>query len=928
MKYSGQVAKRALAGTSLSMLFAMLATSAAAQTASPEPASAAADADKAALQDIVVTGSRIARSGFSAPTPTTVLGAEAMQNQGIANVATLLNQVPAFRGSSTPGSGTFGFSSVGGNFVNLRALGPNRTLVLVDSNRVVPSTSTGTFDLNLIPSNMIERTEVVTGGASAAYGSDAVSGVVNVILKKHFNGIQAEAQAGISGQGDAGNQRLSLVAGSDFAEGRGHILVGGEYENSAGIGTPTSRNWAARQTGVFIGANGVRYIADNNQTSNMTYGGLIVSGPLKGTAFASGGSTYNLVYGNQFGNASSTVMSGGNNPNSYNYAQNDLQVPVQRYSTLARVDYKFNDSISGYVTGNFAHSGGTHPSVTSRDTSLTIQRTNAYLPSSVAAAMDANGLSTISIGRINSDLGIFSSSGSNETWRVGTGLNGDLGSGWKWDVYGGYGENRLKSQLSNLRIDANFAKAIDAVTNPANGQIVCRSTLTDPTNGCVPFNVFGVNANQTAAQNYINGTSWLRQLTYQEDAAANIQGSPFSTWAGEVHVAGGGEYRKDGINATSDALSQANAFNVSNPKAIPSSAISVYEGYLETVIPLLADKHFFKRVEFNGAIRRTHYSLAGSVTTWKLGGVWEVSSDLRFRATRSRDIRAPNLLETFQGQQSGSPLLTYNGVSRLTPTLTAGNRNLTPEIADTYSFGVGVSPSFLPGFRANIDYYNISINNAITVIPAQTLLDGCSAGVAAYCSRITFTNGVPTLVDYSSFNVAQVRTSGIDFELGYGFKLGRGRLDVSTLANYVEKLVTTDSSGTRDRAGEIGGGLVLGGIDGPHWIGDANVHYAIGNLGLNAHAHYIGSGKLDNYLTPSQLNINYVQSRTYINLGVEYNIPYGAGDRKMQIFGNINNAFDLDPPGNLPLASLINSSSASYYDTTGRAFTVGVRVRY
>ncbi|WP_082456439.1 TonB-dependent receptor domain-containing protein [Novosphingobium sp. Leaf2] len=906
------------------------------------PATSTADVatadSSASTDDIVVTGSRLSTTGFTAPSPTTVLGSALLERQGQSNVAEFINQIPAVRSSATSSTSTATSfrGGAGGNFVNLRGLGVTRTLVLIDSERVVPTTTTGTLDLNIIPSIMLDRVEVVTGGASAAYGSDAVAGVVNLILKKKFVGLQAEGQTGVTQYGDNQTYRAGIIGGFNFGTG-GHVLLGGDYAESAGIGTLEARDWSRRAGGIVAGANGVQYLVNDLQINNQTYGGIINSGPLRGTAFGPGSVPYSFTYGNTFGNASSTTQQGGGNPRSFNYDAAQISMPYKRYTALARVDYEFSPAFNLHATVNYANSGAPHTLLYARDAALSIRSDNAFLPQSVRAQMATAGVSTITVGRISRDLGPYVYSDNNTLWRGSVGVDGALGGGWKYDAYVGYGRNKIDYDLTT-RIDGalpgdpagtrRFLNAIDAVTNSA-GQIVCRVnqvTVTSP--GCAPFNIFGENPSLTAAQQaWLVGTQHVSQITERTSAAANIAGSPFATWAGEVSVAVGAEYRRDSQDVTVDAGSLARAFNLGNTQPIAGST-TVYEGYGEVGVPLLRDVPFFQSLEANGAVRQTHYSQAGNVTTWKGGLTWEVNDSLRFRGTRSRDIRAPNLSELFQPLTTSQNAVIYNGVSTLANTRTTGNPNLKPERADTLSFGFVLSPTFLRGFRFSVDYYDIRLRGAIATVASQALINGCQQqGLADYCSRISVVNGVP-LIDSSPANLNSIRTSGLDFELAYGFWALGGRFDLSTYATYVDKFTTSDALGTFNRAGEISGGFFFPGDDTPHWTGSANVNYNVNHLNILANIRYTGSSVLDKFAPAGKLvGPNKVPAIAYLNLSAEWTVPTSTRGQ-FQFFGGIDNVFNTDPPSEIPYQYFNRGTAASYYDVAGRRFRFGARVRY
>jgi outer membrane receptor protein involved in Fe transport len=889
------------------------------QRGSPPASGAAGNA----VQEVLVTASRVERTGFIAPTPTTVISSKVMEQQGITNMASLLVQVPSARANLPGGSlSTFGV------FVNLRNLGANRTLVLVDGDRVVPTTAIGTVDLDLIPTIAVDRADVVTGGASAAYGSDAVAGVVNLLLKSRFNGLRVDVQTGQSEYEDSHETRGAMIAGARVLGGRGHVLLAADYDHNTGIGAIYSRPWSRRDVGAITGANGKVIIAENYQSNTMTYGGIIVGGPLAFTAFAPGGVPFQLQLGDTFGNPRSNLMSGGGNYPVTIFEVSPISQPREHVSVLARADYDISAEVRASITLNYANSHSHHDSVYNRGV-FNIPIDNPYLPSSIKTQMIANGLSRITVGSAGSNTPFYEVDAKNTTYRAVADASGPFLGEWRWDAHYTHGQNVFRSATQNDVIKARQVLAVDAVLNPATGQIVCRSTISNPSNGCIPLNIFGLGSGSGAAAGYITGTSALRQETSQDDAAVNLRGDIFSTWAGPISVAMGYEYRKDSISATSDPISQVNGFDVYNPKQI-SGAIKVNEGYIEAVVPLLADLRLAKSLDFDGAVRMAHYSTSGTATTWKAGLVYQVTDSIRIRASSSRDIRAPNLADEFTAGQIATVVVSYGGQSQSVNLLTSGNTRLEPESAKTKSIGIVYTPSWWSGLSVSMDYYDISISKAITALSQQLIINRCAAGVSSFCDLLTIdASGALKQVNGSPVNLNKVRTSGVDINVNYRLDLSSihdslpGQLELNALGTYIRHITTVDVSGSVDRAGEIGGGVLLPGLDGPRWVWDGNAHYTLGQLGLNAHVRYISSGVLDVTATPQTLNINDVASRAYLNLAADYVLSPDFG---VQIYGGVNNVFNTAPPRSLTNQSI--GVSSSYYDVVGRYFYVGARVSF
>ncbi|PTS88625.1 hypothetical protein DBR17_04330, partial [Sphingomonas sp. HMWF008] len=745
----------------------MFAASASAQTAPPAAAAESSAEATATEQDIVVTGSRIASSGFNAPTPVTIVGQQDLQRQGSTNVADLLNTLPSFRPQSSPATVGIFSSNAGANLADLRGLGANRTLVLVDGRRFVASTvagggfsPSGTVDLNMIPTVLLSRSEVVTGGASAAYGSDAVAGVVNLILDKDFSGLRGSAQYGISDRGDNKEFFATLAGGTSFADGRGHIIVGGEYSNNKGVGDCYTRQWCAVGYNTISNPtperNGLarQVLLPDSKAATSSFGGLITSGVLRGTEFGPNGNYFKHDYGTYFGTgptfANGGIFQAGGGPDQIQQFYNNfpMVVPVERFSGLAHVKFEASDSLQLFAEGSYGKVNSSTLGAAARNLgNITIQRDNAYLPAALREQLVAANQSSFSFGRVSDDIGPPVANVTRETYRGVIGASGDLGSRLKWDVYYQYGRTNYKQDTSRTQITDNFARAVDAVdqglfqNGVANGNIVCRSTLTSPTNplvaGCKPLNLFGQNRFDPAAVAYAYGTASQRTHLTQQVAALNLQAELFELPGGTLTLAGGGEYRVEKVEGTADPISSALRFLTSPGQGITGPAVKVKEGYAEIAAPLLKDLPFARSLSLNGAVRVTDYSTSGSVMSWKVGGVWEPAQFLRLRVTRSRDIRAPNFFELYAPASTSFQFLTdpRTSGSSLTSVVLGGNANLKPEIADTFTAGVVLLPT--RGIRLSADYYDINLDGAISTLGGQVILNRCEAGATTFCSLVT-----------------------------------------------------------------------------------------------------------------------------------------------------------------------------------------------
>jgi iron complex outermembrane receptor protein len=946
-------------------------------TASPPPTATSAPEGPAdgANTDIVVTASRTGRSGYDAPTPTKVLSAATIESRGSTNVGDFLNETPAFRPSQSVQTNPQQNSTAGQTYADLRGLGNIRTLTLVDGRRFVPSASTGQVDLNLIPTILVERVEVVTGGASAQWGSDAVAGVVNVILNNKLQGIKGDFSLGIADKGDDFERRGALAFGTAFSEDRGHIVIGGEYVQSDGIDSYLDRAWGRRSDELvsYVGARPAdqppRFYASGVGSINLTKGGLILGNNadtnpangvdvLRGIQFGPGGAVLPYNYGtivgtNSINNSASSPY--GNAPLSI---RDGLQLitPLKRYTGMGHLDYELTEGISAFVDFSYARSGASYHSPPVRDstaTALLIRRDNAFLPASIATIMDANGITSFGLGRQFDDFGQVRANNYIESARVVAGLNGTFGNSYKWDVYYETGRSQFTQQVNNLRIQPNFLLAADSIL--VGGAPVCRDVAARAA-GCVALNPFGVGSPSAASIAYVTGSLFYQVVNKEDVAAANISGEPFSTWAGPVSVAVGGEYRTESSTGVSDQISQTNGFNYGNPKAFAGS-FDVKEGYLETVVPLAKDVPFLQSLDFNGAVRLTNYSTSGSVTTWKVGGTWEPVEGLKFRATRSRDIRAPNNSELFSITSTRGTLVNpFSGVNGQFTIISAASSTLKPEKADTTTIGAVFAPKFLPGFQASVDYFNIKVNGAISAYSAQLILDNCFAagGTGFFCGFVDKTGtGAGTTINSVTqglVNLASVKTRGIDFEASYRFNLLGGRATTRVFGTYTPDLIVDDGLGIPVRfnsagvvqtlgsvinyAGQVGGftsGSNVSYTNTPKLVLNGTLSYEAGIFSTTVQGRYVGGGKVNkaavdpsdplyNPLSPIAVLNNDVNSRFYVNLSASARV-INAGKRNVEIYGVVNNLFDSEVP-------FPGTQVSGLYDRIGRFIRVGVRFAY
>ncbi|MGC4028334.1 MAG: TonB-dependent receptor [Steroidobacteraceae bacterium] len=913
-----------------------------------EPASNSDNDSELALQEVTVTGSRIVvRDGYTAPTPVTVVSTEAiLSGSPTANVSQYLNTMPVFAGSSTPqtnvSSNQSGNTRVNG--LNLRSLGTFRTLLLVDGQRVVSSTQNGTSDLNSIPQQLIQRVEIVTGGASAVYGSDAVSGVVNVILDKGFNGIKAEVGAGITGYGDNPNGNIQFSAGTPFAGGRGHVLFSSEYNQAQGISGDGGRQWNRKSAIVvsnplytatsglpqFLNAQGVGYATGS-------LGGLIFSGPLRGVAFGPGGQPYQYQFGSVI---NGQYMIGGEwQANDVRPAVVALENREERQNYLGRVDFDLTDTIKVFAQASWAnaHLDSNSNNAFMLGSGPTIRIDNPYIPASVRARMVALNLTSFRIGTESIDIPTLHVDQVRSVERYTAGLSGKfqaLGNEWSWETT--YLWNASDSRLKGFNnvIKDKYALATDAVVHPVTGAIVCRSTLTDPTNGCSPFNPLGIGVASQAAINYVTGTSFQNLVQEQEVFDASVSGTLFNNWAGAVSLAGNIAHRKESVRTDLNTIGA--PFLFANTGAVAGS-YNVNEAALETLFPLIGGGDFIQSWDINAAARLTDYSTSGRVTTWKLGSSFASTKGFRVRGTLSRDIRAPGLNELFAGGTISNQGGTFDPFTNTTAAAlieTRGNPDLTPEIATSKSVGVVVSPSFIPGFQASVDYWEVSLKDAITEVGGTQVLNLCYQGQTIFCSGIERDgSGVLLKVIGTSYNYAERRTRGVDLDVSYSPELENligGRLDLRANATfYLEGYSNNGLTPATDNVG-VTNGLAK-------WRVSTTATYTRNALrgSLTARAFpkgLIATGAIECQTgcpasSPDKPTYDkaWLPGAFYLDGSLGYTFGKG-GDRSWEAFFNVRNLLDRDPP---PVNTLIYQANTlvGVYDYLGRQFRIGARIR-
>ncbi len=908
---------------------------AAAQVPQARAQQGAATADSAEVEVVTVTGSRLdTSSGFEAPTPVAVVGADELQAVAPGSISAALNSLPQFQGSRSPSNAGQGFAAANGsNLLNLRNLGPQRNLVLLDGRRMIPSTDAGAVDINLLPRDLVKQVEVVTGGASAAYGSDAISGVINFILDKQFTGVRTEVLGGLSQVSDGGSYGASLAAGSAIGE-RGHVIFGGELYSVEDIAfydaSVRRRDWVARSWGRIPNPAGLprALIVDDVRHSNGNYAGLITGGPLRGTTFGPGGAPQPFNYGAL---VSSTYMQGGDGPFPYHQA---FTSGVERWNLFAHADYALTDDVTVFLEAQAARTRNETDwfyDFATGQFGMTIFRDNAFLPAALAASMDQLSVASFPLGRYNTEM-LYHNEQDTRMQRVAAGFEGRLGGDWSYDGYYSHGWTDWNTRLDGNKDLRKFYAAVDAVTDPATGRIICRSTLAGLDPGCVPFNPFGVGSPSPESLDYISGRTFRDAELEQDFVAFTLRGSVPLFGANRAALAAGVEYRKESAAETSDAVSQSRisltglrgappqlqdrpgGWLISNPQP-QGGSYDVKEAFLEVGMPLLRDLPMVEQLDLNGSVRSADYSGTGSVNAWKVGATYAPAESARLRVTRSRDIRAPNVLERFAARQTfGLNFVTDPDSGAQIPYIgvRSGNPDLGAELGDTWTIGLVLQPAAVPGLSFSVDYYEIDIDDAISSLSPQLTVNQCAEGVQLACDNIVESNGTYTIFQ-PFLNLDSQTLRGVDLELGYSFDLAGGRLAIRLFASdRLEATATTPGAAratvTTDAAGKWQGKLTLG--------------YDSERYSVFVQERYVGAGEYNTqFVEGVDIDDNSLPAVWYTDLTGMLKLG-GA-----EIFLTVNNLLDKDPPPSPAVSTFQDGADRALYDFIGRYYTLGMRWR-
>lgn len=954
--------------------------------ASPQVPADSTDQASGGGQDVVVTGSRIARSDLASSVPVAVISSDRILASGASNIQDVLSELPAFGQAISRTSSNFQNTGNGVATVNLRNLGSSRTLVLIDGRRTLGIPGSSAVDVNNIPTDLLDRVEVVTGGASAVYGSEAVAGVVNFILKNNYEGLGARLQTGVTDKGDDGRQTVSVTAGHNFSEGRGNLTANFTYDNDDGL---FSRD---------------RAFSAHDLPNRSSYAAQGIFSVDPNGAFSTNGNTYTFT-------PSNTVKSyQGANVDGYDRNQvRLLSVPVQRYQGTVLGHYDFSPLVTAYVEGEYDHTNS-NASLEALAVANTgpgaalnfdgsdyagIPITSPYVPDTIRNAAIANGVDVIQFRRRSVDIFSRSNNDKRNFYRGVAGLRGDLGNSWKYDLYYEHSESRDHTSAGAIYAP-NYGAALSNQLD-ANGNVVCSDAAARAA-GCVPVDIFGYNTVTPAGAKFlttytgptktvalVDGPATFtngQPVTYdylaqqrQDVGSLTINGNLFSLWGGPISVAFGAEYRYERSSELFDPFTRA-GLSSGNQISDTVGHFGVAEGFGEIVAPIVEDRPGIKYLGLEGAARYASYSTVGGVWSYKGGGTYAPSRDIRFRAVYARATRAPNIGELFSSQSETFPAVNDpcdqnngNGDVILNPKalpaqcanipgvaktvaqrggfyyttsdiqtidgLLGGNINLKAETADTITAGTVITPSFLRGFSLTADYYHIKINNAIGIIGQQVSVSQCFAtGNPVFCSNVIRNpnTGLITRVNALNLNTGSYLVSGVDLEGRYSSHLDRlginGNAGFDILWNHRFKQQQTPYPGGEVQneigqadcysCGRLGSGF--------HDRINGNFIFAPGPFTLNYRVDYLGP--LYDNLDGSVAVPTRIPAYVYHNIQVRVAV---GQERKFELYFGVNNLTDKQPPqfgDTNPVTWPGSETVADTYDVFGRTLYAGVTFKF
>ncbi|WP_445362808.1 TonB-dependent receptor plug domain-containing protein [Microbulbifer sp. ANSA003] len=929
-----------------------------------------------ALEEVVVTGSRIKKMNLETASPITSVSIEDIKNSGAISLGDFLNELPALRSTFSNSNAGRYIGTSGLSLLDLRGMGTSRTLVLQDGRRHVGSSiGTSAVDINTIPEDLLARVDTVTGGQSAVYGADAVTGVVNFITRDDFEGLKVSVhhmQPELDG-GEA--SEYSVTWGSNFADGRGNVALSFQHSETAEV-FGKDRPWVARSPSWQDDPNAEPNdgIPDSVLVYNTTNNFLSDTGVIWGahpiTTVWQFPDSYIPIMGMESGPYTFTedgqfvafnpgeaplgesTSIGGDGSNFTNSTQMYPELESQNFFSKAHFD--INESMRVFAEAKYSFSKAITFSTASFDYlgDLVISADNAFIPTELKGLLDEAGMDSFWYNRHNVDLGLRGDVAEREVQRYVLGLEGDFAGDWHYELSAIYGRYDAEVDYSNNRHNERYFDAVDAVVDPATGEVVCRSEEAQA-NGCIPINLFGSGLNSQEAIDYfmLQDTGSTEEMT-QTIYSANITGDLFELPAGAFSTAFGAEYREETSKVDYDQVIK-DGETFMNALSATSGDYDVTEVYGEFSAPLISDVPLVESLVLNGSARFSDYSTVGTTTTWGSSLDWTITEDVRLRATISESVRAPGIEELYSPLgQNFFPVedpCSYDKIDNASdptqraarcadlglaadyhsatdsarlPGYSGGNTELTEETADTYTYGVVLTPRFIPGLSLTFDYWDMEITDAISYISGQDIVDRCvdSASINnVYCSLAPRDPETGEIISITStgLNIASLTARGIDYQLDYSFDLAApfsadanwGSVDFSLVGT---KLLDRDDypfqedPSTADKVdGELGD---------PRQSYITNLTYNYGELQVNWRSRYIADMLLIQTDDRTDLQGPYkTPSMRYHDIQARYTFS------DLEVYGGVNNLTDKEPPSGLSGTG----EGSGMYDTLGRSFYVG-----
>jgi len=943
------------------------------------------------LEEVTVTGSRISRSNLSSSTPLQIVNSESIELAAQVNIGDLINNLPAAGIPTNRTNSNFLNNASGLVTIDLRNLGTQRTLTLVNGRRFVGGDpNTGSVDLNAIPTALIERAELITGGASAVYGSDAIAGVVNFVLKDDYEGFELSTRFGESEEGDADETSLDLLFGRNFDEGRGNAVVNITYTEQGSVFSRDRDRTAVDdlssaffggepfdQTTPFLSSFPPQGRFDVTQTGTGNNFTFLPDGTLVPNFFTNG-------------DAASGRGADGFNRSAFR----TIAVPIERFLITTNVKYDFTDTTKLFFEGTYANSQSQSElepfpldsnSIFTDGTDGIPVRTlssdgntilHPFLPQAIIDAADGAGVENIRFRRRLVEFGPRGASNERQTFRGVIGLEGSFNDTYNWDVSFNYGQT-TQNQTSAGQIDiTSFRSALLSERDPATGDIRCIDPIARA-NGCQPINVFGFNSINQDALGFISAEQSRVATITQQTIQANLTGPLAKLPAGDLQFAVGFEYRDEESDARNDALT-ARGLNSSN--AIPSviGGFDVSEVYAELDIPLI-DDGIVDYANLAVAARTSDYSTVGSTSTFETRIEVRPVESLTLRGSVARAVRAPGVDELFDpgGQTFAQVQDPCNNITAGTPGIIAdncradpgiaariaatgafvltqselqgttgfggGDPNLEEEEADTFTAGFVYIPTFLPdnlNASLTVDYFDIEVDNAISPVSQNNTLNLCfeSVGLSSpLCDNIVrfplgnTQAGALDEVNFRDANVASISTSGVDVSLALSFDIARipGSFGLTTTYSYLDEydFVALPGEDPDNSAGEVG-------FSENQW--NSQLRYTTGNLLAQLEVRYIGEAVVNDTFRDADAceagGIDCVVDATvYADVQARYTFDSSFVGSELEVFGGIRNLFDEEPPllpTGLPSSDTGLSTNGGVYDAIGRSFYVGAKVKF